>query len=405
MTEALRARHRAPQITRLGRDGQDQRGIDGWEPMTPDGIVFQATLQKDRLIAKLQEDLSKFDRWEDAAERSSFIFAMGVRRDASLQAEIMAVTVERLEQGKCPVEPLFWDDLQYLVPTDVLARFYPEYVPAEDGAEPEISTGLLALGWDVIVEARLVKQHQREWVFDVDLGNCVLGGLAELCRFTDEFTSDPPEHSDTIVEPILSKMFRLGDTEPKIKVDMTKVRAPMNWVAFEGLGTARLISEPPVLEGRRLTLTLEKRIPRSNPHECADIELTEDWDIRPDLRFISGVPASIQKLRIAMGMVFGSALTDVRGGVRCRDFLKAGVPRDMLPRVVALEVARLANVPTNPDQGPRLAFIERVGPVEIPSQELNKNGLLPATIRADLHQHGEWFGPIEIAIKDYEPKA
>ncbi len=112
VVDALRIRFKNPCLVRFGRRGQDQWGIDGVDATGTGGsmIVWQATLQERGVIEKLQRDLEQLDAKADLTP-NHFVAAIGQRRDAALQADLLALSSERTTNGMCSVVPLFWDDI------------------------------------------------------------------------------------------------------------------------------------------------------------------------------------------------------------------------------------------------------------------------------------------------------
>ncbi len=101
---------RGVSLTRLGRKGQRQSGIDGFDPLNGEAPVWQATLQKNHLMEKLKRDLRSMDAtW--GGTPSEFVFVVAVRRSESIQRAVLRISEGRKASGKCPVRPVFWDEL------------------------------------------------------------------------------------------------------------------------------------------------------------------------------------------------------------------------------------------------------------------------------------------------------
>ena len=121
----LRIREGNQHLVRWGRRGQFQGGIDGHDPLHGRGLVWQSTIQAKGLQQKLTTDVGSMDA--DGRNPRLFIFACSSRRDAGLQEAARIMTSERRELGRCPIEPLFWDDLEPVVRRrpELLQRFFP----------------------------------------------------------------------------------------------------------------------------------------------------------------------------------------------------------------------------------------------------------------------------------------
>ncbi len=360
VTEALQARHSNPHLVRVGRSGQSQCGIDGWDSVNPNGLVWQATTQQNRLGEKLRRDLALFDEGQIGA-RSVFVFATSMPRDAGLQLEILRLTEERMSQGKCVVEPLFWDDIRMYLSDEVLRRHYPEWTPPSEVQGEAAVTGLVGLGHDVIAEAALVQASSKEWTIRL------------------------AEYLDGGVEDVIALLERCG------------TGASPGWITFEGLGVARVIAPGGELRGRELRLPVEAPAPRRSVHEArSDIESGEDGDIFPDFRMVSGFRAAVQSMSIAMSTQLGEWFVDPSIGTRCSIFYERGIALPTLGRLFGLELAQLAFVPRGKERS-ILSFIDRVDGIDVQSLDVDR-GFLHTTATLLLHGHGAWRGPLRVFV-------
>jgi hypothetical protein len=111
--DALRERYGRQHLIRFGRSGQRQGGIDGLDQEDPT-LVWQTTLQQDRVKAKIERDLAAMD--EDGHFRPEvFVLVLGFPRDANLQRVILKSSGQRQIDGKCRVDVLFWEDVRQLL--------------------------------------------------------------------------------------------------------------------------------------------------------------------------------------------------------------------------------------------------------------------------------------------------
>jgi len=105
---------------KLGRSGQRQDGIDGFDgSKMARGTVWQATLQRNELEEKLQRDLTKAKA--SGFMPSRFVFATAASRDAKLSS-----LARRLSTEECAVEIVFWEDLwmELTNQPDLLKHYY-----------------------------------------------------------------------------------------------------------------------------------------------------------------------------------------------------------------------------------------------------------------------------------------
>lgn len=111
--DALRERYGRRHLVRFGRTGQRQGGIDGLDQQDPT-LVWQTTLQQDRVKAKIERDLATMDEDGDF-HPEVFVLVLGFPRDANLQREILKLSGMRLIEEKCRIEALFWDDVRQIL--------------------------------------------------------------------------------------------------------------------------------------------------------------------------------------------------------------------------------------------------------------------------------------------------
>jgi hypothetical protein len=111
--DALRERYGRRHLVRFGRSGQRQGGIDGLDQEDPT-LVWQTTLQQDRVKAKIDRDLAAMDR-EGHFHPEVFVLVLGIPRDATLQREIQKISGQRQIEGRCRVDVLFWEDVRQIL--------------------------------------------------------------------------------------------------------------------------------------------------------------------------------------------------------------------------------------------------------------------------------------------------
>ncbi len=126
-----------PLAARHGRTGQAQHGIDihGARPSRKGEILGVQCKGKDRNFGKkatIQEfdaELIKAETFEPAL--ACWTFVTTAADDAKLQSHALAISAQRVANGKFPVAVLGWNSLQSLLAQhpSVIGQFYPELGP------------------------------------------------------------------------------------------------------------------------------------------------------------------------------------------------------------------------------------------------------------------------------------
>jgi hypothetical protein len=182
VTDVLRLRHQNPGLTRFGRKGQRQHGIDGYDPVAPDGdgIVWQATLQSDDVLKKIEDDLGLMDAGLPFAPRV-FIAALGMTRDRTIQLGLLDMATSRLRGGRCAVEGFFWEDIyDVLIHNHALRRkYYPDDVSDLPQRLPELSLGWSAYEEDEIHPDRKAAKIE-DSVLELPVTTVTLGDLQRV---------------------------------------------------------------------------------------------------------------------------------------------------------------------------------------------------------------------------------
>jgi len=128
VASCLRIRWMNKNISRIGRKGQTQHGVDIYgEDDAGRRAGVQCKLSKVKLnyndinneVLKAEEFLPKLD---------IYYIATTAQRDATLQEKINKLTEERKTNSKFPIQLLFWEDLVQDLVTDhaELIKHYPE---------------------------------------------------------------------------------------------------------------------------------------------------------------------------------------------------------------------------------------------------------------------------------------
>ncbi len=159
VADALGVRFANSRFVRFGRTGQRQRGIDGLDPAIPlsQSIVWQSTLQKERVFEKIAADLISVDGGF-ATQPHLFVAALGMNRDANLQTRFHELMEARVRERKCAVMPLFWEDIcGDLCSKDEIARkWFPTlFAPsASERAQPSTASEDAAY-WESMIQRKI----------------------------------------------------------------------------------------------------------------------------------------------------------------------------------------------------------------------------------------------------------
>ena len=117
----------------FGVSGQKQSGID-IVGLPKGGTEVHAVQCKVRAgpsgrlaFSDVVDDVARADQMQSSLDR--LIFATTARRDANLQGQILALTRERLAQGKFPVIVMAWEDLSALLAAhkDIARLHFPDF--------------------------------------------------------------------------------------------------------------------------------------------------------------------------------------------------------------------------------------------------------------------------------------
>lgn len=161
--DVLAEKFRRPLLQRLGRRGQSQYGIDGYDPKDAGGIVWQATIAKNGLDKKLRCDLSLMDNGWPSTPRD-FIYAVASPRDERLQRAALELSEQRGKLGRSQVLVLFREEILQEVASSprLLRKYYPEATRSEgeNPSQPSIADARTARERYL---ARLRSYSRRRW--------------------------------------------------------------------------------------------------------------------------------------------------------------------------------------------------------------------------------------------------
>ncbi|VVS92218.1 hypothetical protein [Desulfoluna spongiiphila] len=128
-TSSLKIKWNSPNLTRNGRQGQSQDGVDIFgedECGRPVGVQCKLTT-KSISIGIIDREIKNAEGFKP--ELSSLYIATTAPRDAKIQREVRLISLERVDNGRFPVGILFWDDLtQELIKDESeFSKHYPQF--------------------------------------------------------------------------------------------------------------------------------------------------------------------------------------------------------------------------------------------------------------------------------------
>lgn len=132
-----------------GVPGQNQCGIDiigrpsGGAEVHAVQCKVRVGVPGKLLYSEIQVEVAKADQMPTPLHH--LIIATTARRDASLQAKVLALTQSRVSSGRFPVTVMGWDDITALLAkhVDVARHYFPKFFvqefppPAAEGAQPK----------------------------------------------------------------------------------------------------------------------------------------------------------------------------------------------------------------------------------------------------------------------------
>ncbi|MBB5412158.1 hypothetical protein HDG34_006129 [Paraburkholderia sp. HC6.4b] len=208
-------------------------------------------------------------------------------------------------------------------PPDLLARMKADH---EQRVSREVSGrltqngqgGFVALGPDLVFSGELTGTTSQEWRVRID--HFLIGDLHGLVSFIERFERLDPYDRYVLVNA-------LGDGRQLVKAPAWEKSA----------------------EGCIVTCRVNRAFPRTNAH-ClpADIALDEarDWfAVNGDIAVVSGLEALPQKISTCLSTMRGESPYDPTFGSRIAAFFEQLEGTPWLPRLIMLEVIRLACIP------------------------------------------------------------
>lgn len=115
-----------------GRKGQGQNGIDAYSTRNNETIVIQSknllsNIKLNIFSNMLEKELSKIDKCE--FKINLYCLITSLNRDTNIQDYVNEVNTNRYNEGKFPLEVLFWEDVERYIGSNqiLLNNYYPMY--------------------------------------------------------------------------------------------------------------------------------------------------------------------------------------------------------------------------------------------------------------------------------------
>ncbi|GBC62250.1 hypothetical protein DENIS_3219 [Desulfonema ishimotonii] len=137
---ALRIRWSNPNLTKHGRQGQPQNGVDIYGYDSSGGIVGVQCKQTLKTINNklIETEIKKADSFIPTL--SEFYIATTAPADVNLQRQVRLISEKRSSHNKFPVSILFWDDIiqDLIKDIDEFRKYYPQYQSINEKQEIDI---------------------------------------------------------------------------------------------------------------------------------------------------------------------------------------------------------------------------------------------------------------------------
>jgi phage baseplate assembly protein W len=194
------------------------------------------------------------------------------------------------------------------------------------GSESNHPTDFVAIGQGLVFSGELIGASGAEWRVRID--HFLIGDLSELIDFSERFSHVDPYDRYILVNA-------LGDGR--------QLTAAPKWEKTH--------------EGYVVSCAIRPSFPRTNVHRLpADLALNEAHDlflVNGDLAVVSGLDALPQKIKMCLSTLRGEVLFHRNFGTRIKEYFDDLKGSPWLPRLVKLEVIRLACIPYSDPVGLR----------------------------------------------------
>lgn len=148
--DALAQRWKSTTLSKNGRGGQKQKGVDIYGPDEIGRAVgIQCKLYNSPLkLKQVSDEVANAEQFK--GQLTTLFIATTAERDATLQEKVRLLSDARVAQGKFAVALLYWDDIvaSLLLNPAVFRTHYPQVVLDDPRvADKERLIGALELGW------------------------------------------------------------------------------------------------------------------------------------------------------------------------------------------------------------------------------------------------------------------
>lgn len=132
VTDIAKLKWKNPNVTRYGRTGQRQNGIDIiGEPfylLNEYSGVQCKNLENDLTLTAVEQGIKEAELFKPKIKE--FIIACINHRDSKMQSSIMEISQERKKSNKFSVLVWFWDDLflELSGNAELMEKYYPQYI-------------------------------------------------------------------------------------------------------------------------------------------------------------------------------------------------------------------------------------------------------------------------------------
>ena len=149
---------RSDYITRNGRSGQRQNGVDIFgKPSKFKGDYCGVQCKnKNMTITEIKEEIIKAENFKPSLKE--FIFSIGSERDVGLQEEIRILDSERIKEDKFSVQALFWEDICLILSEypDLMEKHFPQFIEKQSSLKSIVQ--------------KIMDSSVSDWLFDDEEG-------------------------------------------------------------------------------------------------------------------------------------------------------------------------------------------------------------------------------------------
>ena len=171
-------------LTRNGRQGQKQQGVDIYGKPSYNASYCGAQCKISTLsISDIRKEVALAEGFQPTLKE--FIIATTADRDSALQEKIRILDQERTTNGKFGIKILFWGDIQLKLSEseDLMAKHFPQFV-----SKPSSMSGIKEKIMVSEVEDWAISEDQKTYTYKKDTALFI---KAEPIEQSQEFNSEP----------------------------------------------------------------------------------------------------------------------------------------------------------------------------------------------------------------------